>query len=192
MDAKPGKTKRSEAGGTVFPRPRRRWWQILLRIAVAVLLLLLVGYISLPWWAPKDLIRRHIAESLTRQMGVAVEVGPLSISWSGGVEIDGLSIASPRGFAPDSMLRVERIRCDFSPLYFLLQHRIEWMELDRVHLAVQMDRKGRLNIAPLGKIKLEVEANRVVTRRSEVTMQLPGDDILGAKGSVGLRKGSEP
>ena len=176
MDAKPRKTRRSEAGGKPIPRPRRRWWQILIRIAVAVLLLLLVGYISLPWWAPKDLIRRYIAESLTEQMGVAVEVGPLSISWSDGVEIDGLSIASPAEFAPDSMLRAERIRCDFSPLYLLLRHRLEWMELDQVRLAVQMDQEGRLNIAPLKKIKIEVEANRLAMRRSEVTMQLPGDD----------------
>jgi len=63
----------------------------------AVAGLVLVGaYVTFPWWVPTDYLRGAIAADLSRKMGVAVTIDRMEVSWSRGVLIRQLRIASGR------------------------------------------------------------------------------------------------
>ncbi len=174
------KTTTGQSGNSISAPNRRRrpWRQKLLRAAVMVLLVVGAAYVSLPWWLPVETIRRNIRDDLSRQLGLPVEVGPVSISWSGGVEIDGLKIASPEGFLPGPMIHIERIRCDFSPLEMAVNNRIPWMVLERTYVTIQADREGNLNVAPLGNMVFATETGRISVRQAEVTLRVPDNERL--------------
>ena len=63
-------------------KTRRRWWQIFCRIALILVLLAAGIYITLPWWLPRDFLRNHIAERLAQDLGKAVQIKKLSLSWA--------------------------------------------------------------------------------------------------------------
>ena len=83
-------------------RPARRWWQRICRILVALGMFLAAAYITLPWWAPPGVIRRHLIEQMSSQLGLDVRIEEVSMSWDQGIELKGLQIDSPAGFSPDS------------------------------------------------------------------------------------------
>ena len=67
----------------------RLWWQRLLRAATLAGLVLCAAYVSIPWWAPTDFIRRTMAADMSRQLGVEVTIKRLSLSWDKGIVIEG-------------------------------------------------------------------------------------------------------
>jgi len=159
-------------------KPARRWWQHLVRLAALLCVVLAVGYATLPYWAPTGLIRRHLAEVMSRQMGTAVRIGDMSLSWSQGVDLRDLEIDSPAGFAPGAMVRVGHIRAEFSPVEFFLHDRIGWMEIARPEAFIQVDRDGNVNIAALSKLHFDAQAERISVSQATVSIQLPDDDKL--------------
>jgi len=154
---------------------------VLLRVAVVLVFVGLAAYVSLPWWLPKDMIRRHIAADISRQTGLDVQIDSLSIGWKDGVDIRGLKISSPTAaggadFDSGTMIEIPHLRCDFSPLKLVLRRKIEWMEVDSPHISVRVDREGNLNIAPLKNLALDIDISRVSVRRATVTIQPPDHD----------------
>ena len=129
-------------------------------------------YVTLPWWVGPSL-RRWIISDMSGQMGVGVHIEKMSLSWSRGVEIDGLTINSPEGFDGEPMAYVKRLRADFSPLRFVFQKRFGWMELDRPRLSVHLDRDGNVNIAPLAGLGFDADADRISVRQAIVTLVVP-------------------
>ena len=161
-------------------------------------LLVALSWVSLPWWLPTNVIRRELAASLARQMGVEVNVSALAFSWAGGVELDGLSIAEPGGFglgdprsASQPMIYIDNIRCDFSPLALLLNRRLEWMEIVRPRLRVRVDSAGNINLALLKKLQTGPEVGRISVRDAEVSLQLPDQPDLPTMrvGNLELQQG---
>ncbi|HUT61126.1 MAG TPA: hypothetical protein VNA25_25035 [Phycisphaerae bacterium] len=159
--------------GTRQTKPKRRWWQVLIRVAVLAGLVLLGAYVTLPWWVPTGWLRSRIERQMSEQMGVATHIEHLSLSWSGGVEIRDLVVDSPEPFGPGAMVFVSRLRADFSPLDLLLHRRMAWMEIDNPRLFIRVDRQGRLNLAPLAKLKFDVITDRISVRRGLAVLKLP-------------------
>jgi hypothetical protein len=142
------------------------------RAAVVVLLALIVAYVTLPWWAPTGYIARCLAGGLSRQAGVAVHIDSISLSWSEGVEIRGLTVASEADFAPEPLAHIERIRADFSPIDIFLRNRIDWIELHRPRLFVRQGPDGRFNTAPLQRLQFDVRPRRVSLHQAVATLKL--------------------
>lgn len=156
-------------------RPKLRWWQIVCRVAVAAALGILGVYAALPWWAPTDYLRRHIAGELSRQMGVAVRIEEMHLSWSRGVELTALTVESPEGFGPEPMLTVAALRTELSPIDFLLNRHLEWLEVIGPHLRARLDSDGNVNVAPLGRLDVDVAVERIHVRLGRATLELPGE-----------------
>jgi len=155
-------------------RSKRRWWQVVSR-AVALGLLVLAGaYVTLPFWAPSGLLRRWLAGQLSQQIGVEVRIEGVSLSWSRGVELSGLTIASPRGFGPEPLAVVERIRAELAPMNMLFRGKLEWMELENARLFARIDEAGKNNLEPFGKLLSPLEIDRVGIRQAAATLKLPG------------------
>ena len=116
-------------------KPRRRWWQRLCRILVALGMFLAAAYVAIPWWVPTDLLRQHLFEQMSSQLGLGVHIGEVSMTWDEGVELRDLKIDSPEGFSAGSgrtMLHAAVIRTELSPINFFWRKRIRWMEIAAV------------------------------------------------------------
>jgi len=153
-------------------RVGRRWWQRAIRWTAVLALLLAAAYVTLPWWAPTGWLRAKLAEEMARQMGVPVRIDDLSLRWGSGVEIRGLTIDSPEGFGPEPLAIVERIHADFSPLDFIVHKRLAYMELHRPRLFARRRADGRFNVAPLLKLKFDVEPERLTVHEAFATLEL--------------------
>ena len=154
-------------------RPKRRWWQLLLRGLVLMLLILGAAYVTLPWWAPTGFIRDRIARQLAEQMGVEVTIGELSMSWVGGVELKDLRIHSDPRFGPQPMIEVPHLRADLSPIDFLLRKRLAWMEIQEPRVFVKIDDRGNVNLAPLSKLSSDVTTERISVHRATAIVDFP-------------------
>jgi len=135
-----------------------------------------VAYISLPWWAPTDLIRRHIADQMSEQLGLEVSIGEMSMSWDEGVELKDFRIASPDGFSAGSggtMVSAAAIRAELSPINLFWRRRIAWMEVDRAVLNVEIDADGNVNASVLEKLKFDAQTDTTSIRNAVVNVVLP-------------------
>jgi len=157
-------------------KPKRRWWQRLCRILVALGMFLAAAYIALPWWAPTGLLRRHLIDQMSSQLGLNVHIGEISLSWDQGLQLRDLEIESPEGFSPGAgrtMLRAAVIRTELSPINFFWRKRIGWMEIERPVLNVEIDAEGNVNASVLNRLKFDAEADRISVRQAEVNILLP-------------------
>ncbi len=152
--------------------PLRRWWQRVIRLALLLIVGLMTAYITLPVWAPAGLIKQRLARQMSDQMGLDVQIDHLSLSWSHGVELYGLRISSPPGYAEETMVFVRKIHTAFSPVDFFLHKRLAWMDIDQPHLAVEIDEKGHANIAPLDRLKFPVQTQQMSLRNGLATLRL--------------------
>lgn len=155
-------------------QPRRRLWRrALLRSVVLAALVLVAAYATLPWWAPKDYLRRRLTEQLAAMLRLPVHVGSVSLDWVEGVRIHDLTIASPEGFSPAPMVRIDRIGADLSPITYLLTGRPNRLEVLGLHLSVESDSAGRLNVTALEGLFSAPAAPRVTVRGSSATFRTP-------------------
>jgi len=139
-------------------------------------LALLGAYVTLPWWAPTGLLRRHLARQLSDVSGAEVTIRELSIDWRSGVRIGGLQIASPPGFGPEPAVMVDSLRAEFSPIN-LARGRLAWMQIDRPRLHVATDADGNVNVASLAPLlDSGPAARRVSIRNGVVLLRLPEAD----------------
>ena len=155
---------------------RRRWWQKLCRILVALGMFLAAAYIALPWWAPPGLIRRRLIDQISSQLGLEVRIGEVSLSWGRGLELRDLEIDSPKGFSPGAgrtMLRAAVIRTELSPINFFWRGRIGWMEVERPVLNVEIDAEGNVNTSVFDRMRFDTQTDRISVRQAEVNILLP-------------------
>jgi hypothetical protein len=154
----------------------RRWRQRLCRILVVLGMLCAVAYISLPWWVPTDIIRRHLAEQMSEQLGLEVSIGELTMSWDQGVELKDFRIASPEGFSAgsgDTMVSAASIRAELSPINLFWRRRISWMEVDQAVLNVEIDDEGNVNASVLERLKFDAQTDTTSIRNAVVNVVLP-------------------
>ena len=138
-------------------------------------MLLALAYVSLPWWAPTDLIRRRLAEQMSGQLGLDVRIGELTMTWGGGVELRNIEVDSPEGFSGGSdtvMLSAASVRAELSPINYFWRRRIAWMEVERPVLNVEVDAEGNFNINAFNRLKFEAESDRISVRRAVVNVLL--------------------
>jgi hypothetical protein len=165
----------------------RRWWQRLYRTLVAVGMFFAAAYITLPWWLPSGLIRQHLIDQMSEQLGLGVHIGEVSLSWDQGVELHDLKIDSPEGFSPGSgktMVHAAVIRCELSPINLLWRKRIAWMEIEHPILNVEVDAAGNVNVGVLSRLKFDAQTDRISVRQAVVNIVLPEHDqrlVLGVQ-----------
>ncbi|MFA6134255.1 MAG: hypothetical protein WC869_09610 [Phycisphaerae bacterium] len=149
----------------------RLWWQRLLRAATLAGLVFCAAYVSIPWWAPTDFIRRTMAADMSRQLGVEVTIKRLSLSWDKGIVIEALTIPSPDGFSGPAMVEVGRIGADFSPLTLLVAGKLERVEIDGPLLQVQIRDNGQSNIAAVARMQKTFQLDQVIVRGGRVIVR---------------------
>ena len=156
--------------------PRLRWRQRICRMLVVLGMLVALAYITLPWWAPKDMIRRYLVEQMSGQLGLDVEIDEMSMSWDEGVELKNFRIASPEGFSGGSgstMLSAVAVRAELSPINLLWRRRISWMEVDRPVLNLEINADGDINANVLNRLKFDARTDCTSIRRAVVNVLLP-------------------
>ncbi len=181
---------------TSKPKVRRPWWQRVCRWLAALALVLAAGYVTLPWWLPKQYVGRLIEKQMSQQLGVPVHLGRFDLSWGDGIEIADLVIDSPPA-APSSsntlasqpaggpatqpgsgpIATVGHVRIDFSPVRFALYDRVEWIEVDHPRLHVRFDDDGNCNLDAIHRgPKSETIIRRISVRNAAVDVRLPRHD----------------
>lgn len=126
----------------------------------------------------KDYLRRRLTERLAGQLGLAVNIGSLSLDWVDGVSIRDVTIASPEGYSPTPMVRIDRIAADLSPITYLVTGRLHRLEAHGLHLSVESDGAGRWNVAALAALSAEPVASRVSIRGALATFQTSRQEDL--------------
>jgi hypothetical protein len=98
-------------------RRRSRLFKVL-RISGGLAFLMATGLILLPYLLTTDFVRHRVLAELSEQLGTEVQVASYSISWFGGLSLEGLVLANPPGYrrisGQSEALRVDRIDCDLS------------------------------------------------------------------------------
>ncbi len=138
-----------------------------------VLLFVTAAYVALPWWLPEAWLRSWLAERMSRQMGVPVEIDAAGVSWDRGLRLEGLRIYSPERFGREPMVEISSVAMDFSPLRALMTKTIDWMEIEQPRVHVRIDARGEVNLAPLQLLQFDFEAERITVRRALGVVQLP-------------------
>jgi len=157
-------------------QPPRRWWQILLRWGLVAVLLGGLAYATIPFWAPKEYLRGRLERQMARQLGLGVRIASLDFSWSRGVEIRKLTLACPEGFSRQPMISVDHIQADFDPLSFLLRSRLEWMEINHLKIAAELDASGRLNLSAIRHLGSGFQTRRISVHQASASLRLADHD----------------
>ncbi len=162
--------------------PRRRWWQVLFRITALLVLMLSLLWALMPWWIPAGYLRTLIEKELSRSLDMAVAVDNLSVSRSGGILVEGITISSAdpgrtgdRPGPAEPRVRIERTRLNFAPADLLFRNRIAWIEIDGLHGA-RLDITKKIDLAQLERLVDIVSVGRVTIRRSRCALTAPGAD----------------
>jgi len=159
------------------PRRRRRWWQIVLRLAGVVGALVAGLYATLPWWLPETYVGERLAAALTDQLGLPVRIGRVSLSWRDGVGIDHLSVGAKEPFEGE-MIVLGKLGCEFSPLRMLLSKPVRWAEVSDASLRVVINEQHEVNLAVLGQLEVGYPPENLIIRSAEVTIRVPGNERL--------------
>ncbi|MHC4562783.1 MAG: hypothetical protein ACYS8X_08445 [Planctomycetota bacterium] len=157
---------------------RRNWRLSVARGAVVAVVFVVAAYVTLPWWLPTGWLGRRLVADMSGQLGVPVRIRNMKTSWGNGVEINGLEIDSPEGFAVGPMVTVGRIRADLAPLSAIFRGRIGWMEIVSPRLVVHVDEDGQVNAAVFKKFSSSVRAGRINVHRASAIVHLPDQPEL--------------
>ncbi|MCY2926502.1 MAG: hypothetical protein NT031_13880, partial [Planctomycetota bacterium] len=153
-------------------RHNRRWLARGRGAGLVLAAVLGAAYASLPFWLPESFVADRIARDLSARAGVDVRIGSLSLSWSG-VEIQNLEIDPPSSFDPArKLVHVKKLRTEFSPIAFLLDRPLDWLNLEQVTVYVQIDRASE-NLAPLRRLKDGQPPDQVNLHEGEVVLRFP-------------------
>ncbi|HET6429617.1 MAG TPA: hypothetical protein VFJ30_14465, partial [Phycisphaerae bacterium] len=164
------------------PRPRRRWWQRLVRAAVLVCAVAVAAYALLPVWAPKGWLARRIARGLSEQTRCPVSIGRLGLSWSEGVRLFDIRVGDHPESGRGDMVVIGDIQCELAPWKMLFggdgaDDALSWVRLNKVHVNVAVDENGNANLSALRGAEFSGPPPRRVTiREVTVTIELPGQD----------------
>lgn len=152
---------------------RVRRWFVWAGLAAAVLLIL--AYALLPWYAPVGWLARQFSHSLSETLHRPVQIDRLSLSWSEGVLLEGLTIEEPAGPGrPSHLLRLTQARCGLTPLTTLFRGKLDRLELDGLHLWVALLPDGRLNLDDLvGDERRNLPTLNLVFRNAVLHLDVP-------------------
>ena len=159
----------------------RRWWQRLIRLGAAVALLLCAVYVSIPWLLPAEAIRQSLERQMSTDLGAAVRIGGMEISWTKGVVLHKIAIDSPAGFESPPMVQVDRVAAELSPLSLLFNKQLDLLSIDGLQLLLEVNAAGQLNLATLQNFSGDVQARQVSVRNGRATIQLPGQEPIYLK-----------
>ena len=154
-------------------RPRRTWWQRLLRAAGLTALAAVGAYVTFPWWLPTGWLADRLERQLSEQTRSPVRVGRVSLSWADGVSIRELAIGGPDSPGVGPLVYIDRLDAPLTPLRTLATGRLEWMEIRDLRLNVQVTEDGQSNLAPLTRFGGGLEADRVSVLDSRLLLHLP-------------------
>ena len=141
-------------------KPGKLW-----RVGLYTILVVVSGYALLPWWLPKNTIKDWLVEQVERDLGRAVSIEGLTISWAGGVEITGLAVARRDG--PGYLLKVDRLTAPFSPMA-LVQGRVGPLTAESGAAYLIRDADGRWNISDLHQWQSDVALGSIDLQRMRV------------------------
>lgn len=158
------------------PRPRRRWWQHVVRVLVIGVMTLTGLYVSFPFWAPRGLLREYVRADLQKQMGVPIQLDDLDISWSRGVTLRGLKIASEPAFGSLPLAEIDTITSEYAPLDMFLRNRRDWMVIDGLRVHIRTDAAWNSNLAPFVRMPASPRTERVAVRNVVAELHLPQQD----------------
>src|SRR5690606_34134773 len=96
---RPGSKENVDGKGRPVRRHRGR--KVLLIVFGGIFLLLLIGWIAIPYIVSAESVRRRVAGQLSEQVGATVLVEDHEFSWFDGLSVSGVSIANPEGFPQD-------------------------------------------------------------------------------------------
>ncbi|MFO0973853.1 MAG: hypothetical protein U1A27_10510 [Phycisphaerae bacterium] len=113
------------------------------RIAVGLLAAGVLAYVTLPAWLPIERLREQIVAELQRTLDGRITVGPVRVSWSGGIEIEDVRV-SDGGAEREPLLAMARVALPFDPLSLALGRGPRWLQIDAPRLAALIDAQGRL------------------------------------------------
>ena len=98
---------------------RKRKHKLVLRLLLYSALAGLILYALLPWILPMGLVKRKLTAQIERDFGRPVQIGEVTVSWGGGVQIRDLVIQRKRTYGAGELLRVSRLHTSFTPLQML-------------------------------------------------------------------------
>ncbi|MGA2266257.1 MAG: hypothetical protein ABSH10_07495 [Phycisphaerae bacterium] len=159
----------------IIPKQRTRRGRRALFCVLSAAGLLVAVYAALPWWAPKDYLRRRLAERMTEQLRLPVRIGSLSLGWFGGVRLGGVTVSSPDGFSSAPMVQIDYVEADLSPVRYLFTGRLDRLDVGGLHLRVESDASGRWNVASLGGLSADPIAPRMAVRQASATFTKSGN-----------------
>jgi len=145
-------------------------------ILSALLIALLILAISLlPWWLPKDIIRKKLASDFTRQFQRNVEIEHLQLSWSQGITIQNLLIDQSPDFGTGQLLTVRQMNCPFN-LRNLIAGKIKSLDIHQADIYIVINNDGRINISELTPVNSDVIIENIALKQAHVHVTYPRRD----------------
>ncbi len=159
------------------PRPRR-WLRRLVLLLVILVLLVVASPLALALPFVKNMVASSVGEGIGRE----VTIDKIFAFWGKGLDIDGLTVASPPGF-DEPLARVQHIHVDVA-LLALLGGKLEASVLvDTPRVTILEHEDGRSNLDGLVAEKTEAApSDDPAAPPPEAT---PGEAKTGAKGDAG-------
>ena len=154
-------------------KPHFKLWKILTRVAILLAVLVLLAYALMPYWLPESLLKDKIISDIKTKSNLRATIGSVSYSWSEGVVIKDLIIYSDENFGAKPMVKIPQMTSSFSPLKTMLTNRFDWIVLKNMQVNAKLNSEGQLNLAPIQKLKSDLEPDRVSIANSTFTLTLP-------------------
>jgi hypothetical protein len=129
------------------PKPVRRW---LSYAGCGLAVVVALAYTLLPWYVPDAWLAREAAAALTQMFGRPAHVARMSLSWTDGVCVEGVTVDDlPGPGRPAHLIQIDRVRFGLSPVKTLLRGKVDRIELDGPRLWISLLPDGHLNIDDL-------------------------------------------
>ena len=152
-------------------RPKS-WW--LIRCAVVTIVLLSVGYATLPIWLPPEWIARQLMNQLSTSLNRRVHIDRVRLGWIEGVVFEGVTIEDRPGSGVPTLARFGRIRCELEPLTSAMSGRVQELQIDDPAVFLTVDQNGKLNIDDLARQEFRgLPSRNFVVRRLTCHVQTP-------------------
>ncbi|MBI9015753.1 MAG: hypothetical protein JEZ07_00695 [Phycisphaerae bacterium] len=155
-------------------KKRSKKHKILIIIALCVFLLALAT-LTLPYWLPKSYIKATIEKQMTSQMNRQTKIDSLKLSWTQGIEIQGINVARHSDFGIGQLMRIGKFQCEFD-LFGLKARHLELAVMQDVDVNVVVLPDGRVNVMELPP--LQIDFDRFDYQQMTVGFFLKNEKIL--------------
>ena len=158
---------------------------------------MLIAYVTIPWWLPKDWLRGQIIVQLQNDFGRPVSLAGLEVSWRSGVVLRDLRIYQTDKFGGGDFVRIEQVSFPLTPITTIVRRRIGRLELNDTRVSIVRNEQGELNLDDLRLPQPTLEIGQVacngttvllINRRSNhvAEVRLPAVDVCmdSPRGSI--------